>query len=500
MSDALKNADLARGGVIPIKLVEGAPEESLEQSLYEVRKKIHPRSVSGWFASWRVMLVVATQLAFYGTVWLEWGGRQALLFDLGARKFYIFGLVLWPQDFIYLTALLIISALSLFLFTAVAGRLWCGYACPQTVYTEIFMWIERKIEGDRGARIRLDGEALSARKLGLKLAKHGVWAALAFWTGLTFVGYFTPIRELLPGLASFSLGPWETFWVLFYGFATYGNAGWMREQVCKYMCPYARFQSAMFDPDTMIITYDKARGEPRGGRSRSADNKALGLGDCVDCGICVQVCPTGIDIRNGLQYECIGCAACIDGCNQVMAKMGYAKGLIRYSTENALKNGWDFRQILAHAMRPRVLIYAAILAAVVIAMAVSLLLRVPVKVDVIRDRASLGREVAPGRIENIYRLQVMNTTEQPHRFVVRVADVHALEDIEVLTDVPQPLQIGAVSTISVPVRVRATPEHEKRGSERIYFVIEASDTEKHLLPEVFSIREKSIFFIPGPPR
>ncbi len=214
----------------------------------------------------------------------------------------------------------------------------------------------------------------------------------------------------------------------------------------------------------------------------------------------MQVCPTGIDIRNGLQYECIGCAACIDGCNQVMAKMGYAKGLIRYSTENALKNGWDFRQILAHAMRPRVLIYAAILAAVVIAMAVSLLLRVPVKVDVIRDRASLGREVAPGRIENIYRLQVMNTTEQPHRFVVRVADVHALEDIEVLTDVPQPLQIGAVSTISVPVRVRATPEHEKRGSERIYFVIEASDTEKHLLPEVFSIREKSIFFIPGPPR
>ena len=358
MNDALKNTDLPRvktaNPVIPIKLADTGGEETLEQSLYEVRKKIHPRSVHGWFAGWRVFFIIATQLAFYGTAWLEWGGRQALLFDLGARKFYMFGLVFWPQDFIYLTALLVISALSLFLFTAVAGRLWCGYACPQTVYTEMFIWIERKIEGDRGARIRLDSEPFDARKLGLKALKHGAWIALALWTGITFVGYFTPIRELLGEVGNLSLGPWETFWVLFYAFATYGNAGWMREQVCKYMCPYARFQSAMFDPDTMIITYDKSRGDPRGSRSRGADHRALSLGDCVDCGLCVQVCPTGIDIRDGLQYECIGCAACIDGCNQVMNKMGYAKGLIRYSTENALKNGWNFRQIVAHAFRPRV--------------------------------------------------------------------------------------------------------------------------------------------------
>jgi cytochrome c oxidase accessory protein FixG len=273
----------------------------------------------------------------------------------------------------------------------------------------------------------------------------------------------------------------------------------MREQVCKYMCPYARFQSAMFDPDTMIITYDKARGEPRGSRNRSADYKALGLGDCVDCGICVQVCPTGIDIRNGLQYECIGCAACIDGCNQVMQKMGYPKGLIRYSTENALKNGWNFRQIVTHALRPRVLVYSAILAAVVLGSGVSLFMRVPVKVDVIRDRASLGREVAEGRIENIYRLQVMNTQEQAHRFVVHVTGSDDLRDLEVLTE-SEILKIGPVSTISIPVRVRATPKHEKRGSERIYFIIEASDDEKHLLPEVFSVKEKSSFFVPGPTR
>jgi cytochrome c oxidase accessory protein FixG len=225
-----------------------APGELVEQPLYEIRKEIYARAVGGWFARWRWGLVFLTQLVYYGGPWLTWNGRQALLFDLVARKFYIFGIVFWPQDFIYLTGLLIVSALSLFLFTAVAGRLWCGYACPQTVYTEIFMWIERKVEGDRNARMRLDAQAMSARKLGLKAAKHGAWIVFSLWTGFTFVGYFTPIYELAAEVAGFfaresaartsSLGPWEMFWILFYGFATYGNAGWMREQVCKYMCPY----------------------------------------------------------------------------------------------------------------------------------------------------------------------------------------------------------------------------------------------------------------------
>ncbi|HEY4999651.1 MAG TPA: cytochrome c oxidase accessory protein CcoG, partial [Usitatibacter sp.] len=317
----------------------------LEASLYEVRRKIYPRAVTGVFARWRWALVFATQLVFYGAPWADWNGRQAVLFDLAARKFYIIGLVLWPQDFIYLAVLLVLSALSLFLFTAIAGRLWCGYACPQTVYTEIFLWIERSIEGERLARQKLDASPAGARKVALKAAKHGAWIALALWTGFTFVGYFSPIRELTRSVATMSLGPWEGFWIGFYAFATYGNAGWMREQVCKYMCPYARFQSAMFDPDTLIITYDRERGEPRGGRGRRVDAKAAGLGDCVDCNICVQVCPTGIDIRDGLQYECIGCAACIDGCNQVMKKMSYAPGLIRYSTENAMKGGWRARRI-----------------------------------------------------------------------------------------------------------------------------------------------------------
>ena len=231
-------------------------------SLYEAHKKIYPRSVSGLFSRWRWGMVFLTQLVFYGLPWLEWGQRQAVLFDLGSRRFYIFNLVLYPQDFIYLTGLLVISALSLFLFTAVAGRLWCGYACPQTVYTEIFMWVERKIEGDRVARMRLDNAPLSAAKLARKGAKHAVWIAIGLWTGFTFVGYITPIRDLAQEVRTLSMGPWEWFWIFFYGFATYGNAGWMREQVCKYMCPYARFQSVMVDKDTFLVTYDKVRGEP----------------------------------------------------------------------------------------------------------------------------------------------------------------------------------------------------------------------------------------------
>jgi cytochrome c oxidase accessory protein FixG len=407
-----------------------------------------------------------------------------VLFDIAHRKFYIFGLVFWPQDIVYLAVLLIISALALFLFTAVAGRLWCGYACPQTVYTEIFMWIEQKIEGDRLQRMKLDRGGTSARKLALKSSKHAIWILLSFWTGFTFVGYFTPIRELWGAVTTFSTGPWETFWILFYGFATYGNAGWMREQVCKYMCPYARFQSAMFDRDTLIITYDRRRGEPRGGRGRSADPRSLGLGDCVDCGICVQVCPTGIDIRDGLQYECIGCAACIDGCDQVMERMGYPKGLIRYSTTHAIEERISRADMLRQFLRPRVLIYAGILAAVTAAAGVGLYVRVPLKVDVIRDRAAIAREVEGGRIENVYRLQIMNTAESERRFEMRV---QGLPSIAIEGDARVALE-GASSRM-VPVKVRIDPGAAPAGTHRIEFEVRAMGVDDVV------VREKSVFIV-----
>jgi cytochrome c oxidase accessory protein FixG len=455
-----------------------------EQSLYEVRKKIYPRAVHGWFAAWRWALVWATQLVFYGAAWLQWNGRQAVLFDIAQRKFYIFGVVFWPQDFIYLTALLVVSALSLFLFTAVAGRLWCGYACPQTVYTEIFMWVEKLIEGDRSKRIRLDRAELNFGKFLRKSAKHAVWIAIALWTGFTFVGYFTPIRELWDDVWSANAGAWSTFWILFYGFATYGNAGWMREQVCKYMCPYARFQSAMFDPDTLVITYDPQRGEPRGTRARGADLKKLELGDCVDCGICVQVCPTGIDIRKGLQYECIGCAACIDGCNQVMDKMGYARGLIRYSTEHAMQQGLSSAQTIKRAFRPRVLVYSAILWIVIVATAASVWLRVPLKVDVIRDRAAIAREVEGGKIENLFRLQIMNTSEKPRRFAIAADGLPTLALAS-----PAEVDVPGASTTEVPVKLRIDAGAAAPGSHRIEFEVRALD-ERHV-----KVEEKSVFIV-----
>ncbi|MEX1073889.1 MAG: cytochrome c oxidase accessory protein CcoG [Burkholderiales bacterium] len=455
---------------------DGAPAQVVEQALYEVRKTIHPRAVHGWFAGWRWALVWATQLVFYGLAWLPWNDRQAVLFDIAQRKFTLFGLILFPQDIIYLTVLLIIAALALFLFTAVAGRLWCGYACPQTVYTEIFLWVEERIEGDRMARMKLDAAPLSARKFALKAAKHGVWIAIALWTGFTFVGYFTPIRELWDAVWRATTGPWETFWVLFYGVATYGNAGWMREQVCKYMCPYARFQSAMFDQDTLIITYDPERGEPRG--------KGPGKGHCVDCSICVQVCPTGIDIRDGLQYECIGCAACIDGCDRVMEKVGFPKGLIRYSTQHAMEKKLTRAQMFRRAFRPRVLVYSAILWIVIIAAGVTLWNRVPLKVDVIRDRAAISREVAGGMIENVYRLQIMNTSESARAYRLSVSGIPGIR-------IPGEtvIEVDGAASRMVPVSVRIAPGAVAAGTHRIDFGIESTDDAN------VAVREKSVFIV-----
>lgn len=451
-------------------------------SLYEAQKKIYPRSVTGLYARWRWVFVWLTQLVFYGLPWLEWGQRQAVLFDLGARRFYIFGLVLYPQDFIYLTGLLVISALLLFLFTAVAGRQWCGYACPQTVYTEIFLWIERRIEGDRSARMRLDQGPWSFKRLLRKGGKHGAWVGLSLWTGYTFVGYFTPIHALGLEVLQAGMGSWEVFWVLFYGFATYGNAGFLREQVCKYMCPYARFQSAMFDRDTLIVSYDERRGEPRGARSRKADPAALGLGSCIDCTLCVQVCPTGIDIRKGLQYECISCAACIDVCDDVMDKMNYPRGLIRYTTQNALQKGWSQAQTRRHMFRPRVLVYSALLGAVCAAMLVSLALRTPFKVDVVRDRGVLARIVAGGMIENVYRLQIMNATEFEQNYRITVSGLPGLA-------VASEPQVSVESTQSrwVAVRLQLPYEAAAPGTHPIHFGITTHGAQ---------LREKSVFLVP----
>jgi cytochrome c oxidase accessory protein FixG len=457
-------------------------------SLYQTERKIYARSVTGWFSYWRWALVGATQLVFYGLPWITMNDRQAMLFDLANRRFYIFNLVLYPQDLIYLTGLLVISAMSLFLFTAVAGRLWCGYACPQTVYTEIFMWVERQIEGDRVARMRLDRSGFNAQKLTRKSVKHIAWVAIGLWTGFTFVGYFTPITTLANEVMTWSLGPWEMFWVLFYGFATYGNAGWMREQVCKYMCPYARFQSAMFDRDTLIVTYDEKRGDHRGSRPRSdtpAQYQAKGLGDCIDCTLCVQVCPTGIDIRDGLQYECISCSACIDVCNGVMDKMHYPRGLIRNSTQNGIDQNLSRAAMFRRVLRPRVLVYTAVLGVVTLGMLWSLLTRTPLKVDVVRDRGVVARMVGQGQIENVYRLQIMNATEHNQQYLLSATGIDGLR---VMSDTL--VAVDAASARWVPMRLQARANAAAPGSHSIALTVTAQGL-THT-----QVSEKSVFLVP----
>ncbi|MDH3265507.1 MAG: cytochrome c oxidase accessory protein CcoG, partial [Gammaproteobacteria bacterium] len=425
---------------------------------------IYPREIKGRFAS---LSKLATNLLlglFYIVPWLMWDGRQAFLFDLPARKFYLLGLTLWPQDFIYLALLLMIAALSLFFFTALAGRLWCGFACPQTVWTEAFIWMEQITEGTRSQRVKLDQAPWSWNKLRRKGSKQFLWITFSLWTGFTFVGYFMPIRELFVDIVALNVGGWTLFWGGFYGFATYGNAGYMREQVCKYMCPYARFQSAMFDKDTLIISYDEKRGEPRGGRKRSVNRKQEGLGDCIDCTLCVQVCPTGIDIRDGLQYDCIACAACIDACDSIMDKMDYPRGLVRYTTEHALKGG------STHILRPRMFVYAAVLLLLTGALITSMVMRTPVILDVIRDRNSLYRELPGDMVENIYTIKIINQSNTAREFWLAVAGVPDLQ----LDGVDNPLMVVGGAVLSTPVRAR-THRDNAYGIINITFSVTAVD-------------------------
>ena len=455
-------------------------EPPIEDELYKKREKIYPREVHGLFAGLRIAAMITLLGLFYGLAWLKWDGHQAVLFDLPARKFHIFGLTFWPQDFFLLSMILIIAALSLFMFTALAGRLWCGYACPQTVWTEIYLWIEQKIEGGSRRQKKRDQGPRDASYFAVKSTKHFVWLLFSLWTGFTFVGYFTPIRELWDAVLVWDLGPWETFWIFFYGLATYGNAGFMREQVCIYMCPYARFQSVMFDHDTLIISYDEKRGDPRGSRKRNTPSAEVGLGDCIDCGLCVQVCPVGIDIRDGLQYQCIGCAACVDVCDDVMDKMGYPRGLVKYTTENALQ-GKSTRIV-----RPRILVYLTILSIVIAGLVYGLVTRIPLEVDIIRDRNVLYTETPEGLIQNVYNLKIINMDEQAQRYRLSVSGLEGLQVLGPTDDIT--IESGAVADL--PLRIEVDPVELESTSSEIYFHIESLIT-----PEI-KIEEHARFLGP----
>ncbi len=445
------------------------PVESV--SLYQSEAKVYPREINGRFSRLRKLAMFVLLGMFYFGPFVNWAGRQAVLFDLPARKFYIFGLTLWPQDFLYLALLLILAAITLFFVTALGGRLWCGYACPQTVWTEAFSWIERLFEGDRLKRMKLDKAPWSWNKVWRKTGKQISWIALGLITGFCFVGYFTPVRELAVSVINLEVAGWSAFWILFYGFATYGNAGYMREQVCKYMCPYARFQSSMFDKDTLIITYDEKRGEPRGSRSRNVAREDTPLGDCIDCTMCVQVCPTGIDIREGLQYECIACAACIDACDEVMDKMNYPRGLVRYSTEHAM-TGKPTR-----ILRPRLIIYSALLLLFTGLFVTSLATKPPLIVDVIRDRNALYRDVGREGIENTFTVHAINKDQRAHSYTLTVTGI---DGIRIVTETE--VTIDAESGLRIPVAVRV-PHENAGGGQSIEFTLSANDGSNTTLSE-----------------
>ena len=457
----------------------------VEVALYERSEKVYPREVKGRFQTLRSLSVYALLGLFYAVPWIPWGERQAVLFDLPARKFHVFFLTLWPQDFYFLTLLLILAGLSLFFFTAVAGRVWCGFACPQTVWTEVFVRMERWVEGSRAQQMKLTKAPWTLDKIRKRIIKQVLWLSFALFTGLTFVAYFQPAKQLFPAFFSFELAGWALFWVLFYGFATYGNAGFMREQVCKYMCPYARFQSAMFDKDTLIVAYDETRGEPRSrGKRRKNDQTDSAKGDCIDCGICVQVCPTDIDIRDGLQYQCIACAACIDGCDEVMERIGLPPGLIKYSTQaQDLGSDKSLTQIL---LRPRVIVYGVLLMAVFAGFIAALAMRSSFQVDILRDRNALYRWSASNDIENSYQVRVMNKSQQDQTYSLSVTGLdQARADWGRVSEQQQSrlVKAGDIGEFNVIVTLPADASYQRSQDIELHFTEANGDSPSKVVEE-----------------
>jgi len=455
---------------IPVKNLAQPADNSVEEArpesfnLYQKREKIYTRKIEGFYQRLRLFTGWPLLIGYFALPWLSWDGRQSVLFDLPNRQFHIFDITFWPQDFMLLAWLLIIAAFGLFFVTTWLGRIWCGYSCPQTVWTSIFMWAEQITEGDRNARVKLDRQPWSVNKVIKKTLKHAIWIGVSVATALTFVGYFTPIKELVVSLAFFTLGPWEAFWLLFFTLATYGNAGWLREQVCMYMCPYARFQAAMFDQDTLIVSYDPKRGEQRGSRKKGAAYKEEGLGDCIDCQLCVQVCPTGIDIRDGLQYECINCALCIDACNSMMDKMEYPRGLIRYTTEHKLEH------VSGGIMRPKLIGYGLALLLMSLAFSYAISNRTPLQLDIIRDRNQLYRETSEGLVENTYTLKVLNMSQQSMRYTI---SVEGIDDLSLKGNTE--IELAAGEVLAVPLRVEIDPALLQNINMPIEFRVVATD-------------------------
>jgi cytochrome c oxidase accessory protein FixG len=437
--------------------------------LFKKQEKIYPRRVWGTFRKLKWVSMLALLGIYYSAPWLRWkrgpsAPDQAILIDLNHTRAYFFGIEIWPQEVYYITGILILAAISLFFVTSLFGRVWCGYACPQTVWTDLFIWVERIVQGDRNARKKLDESKWTFEKIRKKGLTHFLWLLIGLCTGGAWVFYFNDAPTLLDQIIHFDV-PWSVGgWILGLTFSTYIMAGYAREQVCTYMCPYARFQSAMFDADTLIIAYDEGRGEPRG--KHKAGTSWEGRGHCIDCDSCVLVCPMGIDIRNGLQMECIACGLCIDACDNVMRKIGLPKGLIRYDTENKKP---------LNLLRPRTLWYSGILSLVACLMLYSLLTRSMLELSVVHDRNPLFVKLSNGSIRNGYNITIINKTHEDKNYSLSVEGIDALEmRVQANTDIPTnalPVFANSVGHF----RIFLTAEKQSMARQGILFRLAMTD-------------------------
>jgi len=460
----------------------GAPAPAVRKvSLYERWRRIHPLWVSGGWQRGRRAVLVGLLIVFYASPWLRLDGEPGVRFDLAHRRFTLFFTTFVPEDFVLLAWLLLLLALLLFTVTIAAGRVFCGWACPQTVWSLTYFSIERFVEGDRTARLRLERGGWTAERVARKGVKIALWTLLAGSISFTLVAYFEDVYALLPRLLRLELTQWEGVALLLPAAGSFLLSGVLREQVCFHMCPYARFQSVMFDRDTLIVGYDESRGEPRGHRRRDADPGAAGLGACIDCHKCVQVCPTGIDIRDGLQYQCIGCAACIDACTDVMASMGYGESLVRYTSQNREAGA------PVHVLRPRLVGYAAVLLGLLGAFVFAFEHRIPVALTVVRDRGRLYREIWDGRVENVYTLRVSNRGDAPRDYRVVVSS-----PLPVAYEGPEVIGVAGGSLRAVPVRLVVDAERASGATTAdVRFGLRAVDDE-HVAAD-----ETSRFYLPA---
>ena len=498
--------------------VEAVNSAKIRQPLYQARKKIYPKRASGDFRRLKWYIMAITLGIYYLTPWLRWdrgpyAPDQAILIDLANRRFYFFFIEIWPQEFPFVAGLLVMAGVGLFLITSVVGRAWCGYTCPQTVWVDLFLVVERFFEGDRNARIKLDKTPWNTGKVAKRLAKHATWLLIAVATGGAWVFYFADAPTLLYKLVTLQAAPGAYMTIGVLTATTYVFGGLMREQVCTYMCPWPRIQAAMLDEDSLTVTYNDWRGEPRShGKKRSATQVA---GDCVDCNACVVVCPMGIDIRDGQQLECITCALCIDACDDVMGKLGREKGLISYSTlrdynhnkalastregtlDPSLLRGADGRFIdkVRHFnwhifLRPRTLIYATAWSLIGLTMLGFLLARDRLEVNVLHDRNPLFVTLSDGSIRNGFDVKILNMIPEPRVIFLSLEGLPGATMTVTGIDQPEgvsfaiPVEPDKVRPLKVYVKV--PKQHVTAGRSEFTFLVEDKQSfEKDAYKAVF---------------